>query len=175
MDSATGCIDSPKLILNLFLLLFHLQFPHLSFCEQHLISNSLYDLHFHFSPSPFHLPVAVIQITIFYLGCIFSLGFFSALTPQTIIFYLFLQASSHTRTPPHDDTWLHFGTTITSPFLPTTLSEIQLCQSKLGWHRPTRSFTIRSCKVLKVNPRVTSVPPHTAPAQPPKSPSSSPP
>lgn len=93
--------DSSKLISSFFLS-FSSQFPHLSSSEQHLISNSPHETRFHSSPSPFHLPAAVIQITIFYLGCIFSLRFFfSAVTPHTIIFYSFLQASSHTHKHTH--------------------------------------------------------------------------
>lgn len=93
--------DSSKLILSFFLLLSS-QFPHPSFFEQHLISNSPYETRFHSSPTPFHLSAAVIQITIFYLGCIFSLRFFfSAVTPHTIIFYSFLQAPSHTHKHTH--------------------------------------------------------------------------
>lgn len=93
--------DSSKLISSFFLS-FSSQFPHLSSSEQHLISNSPHETRFHSSPSPFHLPAAVIQITKFYLGCIFSLRFFfSAVTPHTIIFYSFLQASSHTHKHTH--------------------------------------------------------------------------
>lgn len=99
--------DSSKLISSFFLS-FSSQFPHLSSSEQHLISNSPHETRFHSSPSPFHLPAAVIQITIFYLGCIFSLRFFFfLLLLHTLLFFIrsYKRPPTHTNThtPPCDD------------------------------------------------------------------------